>query len=127
MQVAAGGALFNLVMDTDDQASDLLRLLKKECRGGRITCLPLNKLRAESVTYPQQFGSDAVPLTKYLQYDRKHEIAIKHVRLFASRMGRAFLVAELSFQKGPADCVFKGAVREHELIVATAATIFRSW
>ena len=76
-QVAAGGALFHLVVDTDEQASDLLRLLKQERQQGRVTCLPLNKLQVDSVQYPDRFGTDALPLTKYLKYSEEVKRAVE--------------------------------------------------
>lgn len=78
--MAAGGALFHLVLDDDAQVSRLLELLRRESRGGRVTCLPLNRLRVEPVTYPTDFGSDAVPLTDYLKCDARHKLAVQHVR-----------------------------------------------
>ena len=82
MQVAAGGALFHLVMDDDEDVSKLLGLLKKESKdGGRITCLPLNVLKVDKVKYTKEFGDDAVPLTKWLKFRAEHEVAIQYVRL----------------------------------------------
>lgn len=80
-QVAAGGALFHLVVDTDEQASNLLRRLKDAKEQGRVTCLPLNKLQVESVQYPDRFGTDALPLTKYLTYSADVKKAIEQASL----------------------------------------------
>lgn len=84
--MAAGGALFHLVVDTDEQASNLLRLLREEKEQGRVTCLPLNKLQVEVVHYPDRFGTDALPLTKYLKYSEGVKRAVEQVslQLFAS-------------------------------------------
>ena len=76
--MAAGGALFHLVLDDHTQAAKLLDLLRRE-RKGRVTCLPLNKLRADTVRYPEGFGDDAIPLLKYLDTDKHFETAVKHV------------------------------------------------
>lgn len=79
LQVAAKGALFHLVVDTDEQASRLLALLREERNVGRITCLPLNKLQTESVHYPTDFGDSALPLTKYITYPEQAKKAVEMV------------------------------------------------
>ncbi len=84
LQIAAGGTLFNLVIDTDEQASTLIRLLKEDQKGGRVTCLPLNKLQVETLQYPDRFGSDALPLTKYLTCPDAVKRAIDQVNLLQS-------------------------------------------
>ena len=69
-------------MDNDEDVSKLLGLLKKESRdGGRITCLPLNRLKVDAVTYTKEFGNDAVPMTNYLNFRAEHKKAIQYVRL----------------------------------------------
>ncbi len=80
-QVAAGGALFQVVVDNQDQASKLLNLLRRETggRGGRITCLPLTKLLVAPTTYPTSFGDAALPLTKYVKCPEAVQKAIDHV------------------------------------------------
>ena len=81
--MAAGGALFHLVVDTDEQASELLHLLKQEKEQGRVSCLPLNKLQVETVQYPDRFGTDALPLTKYLKYSEEVKRAVEQASLHA--------------------------------------------
>ncbi len=44
LNIAAGGRLQNVVVDTDQTASDAIRYLKEE-RLGRVTFLPLNKVK----------------------------------------------------------------------------------
>ena len=77
-QVAAGGSLYHLVVDTDEQASTLLRRLR-ENGGGRITCLPLNNLHVDAVKYTEAFGDEALPLTKYLSCAAEVKRAIDQV------------------------------------------------
>lgn len=69
------------MVDTDEQASTLLRLLREEHNGGRVTCLPLNKLHTEPVQYPNHFGDQALPLTKYLKYPPAVRAAVDMVGL----------------------------------------------
>lgn len=51
-QVAAGNAIFNLIVDTDDTAARLVHLLERR-RLGRVTFMPLNRLSTrEDARFP---------------------------------------------------------------------------
>lgn len=69
-------SLFHVVVDTDETASKILELLNAE-RGGRVTFMPLNRLRPKHVDYPN--NKDAIPLIKKLRYDPKFDVAFKQV------------------------------------------------
>lgn len=56
----AWGSLFHIVVDNDDTASRILEVMVKE-KLGRVTFMPLNRLRPKAVTYPEQ-ADEAVPL-----------------------------------------------------------------
>ena len=59
LEICAGGRLGNLVVDSDEVASEAIALLKRE-RAGRATFLPLNKLqsaRFPSRTEAQKLGA----------------------------------------------------------------------
>ena len=81
MQVAAGGAMFHMVVDTDEQSRNLLNKLAEDRRAGRVTILPLNRLKPDKVTYPNQFGDDAKPLSSYIKCPAELKPAIHHVRI----------------------------------------------
>ena len=51
LNIAAGGRLQNVVVDSDQTASDAIRYLKEE-RLGRVTFLPLNKIKPASPLPP---------------------------------------------------------------------------
>lgn len=63
-------------MDTDDTASRVLDIMLKE-KTGRVTFMPLNRLKPKDVVYPN--APDAIPLINKLQYDPAHEKAFKQV------------------------------------------------
>jgi structural maintenance of chromosome 3 (chondroitin sulfate proteoglycan 6) len=65
-----------LVVDTDETASQILFHLNRE-KAGRITFVPLNRLKVQNVDYPQ--GDDIVPMMSILKYDQRYEKAIKQV------------------------------------------------
>ena len=77
LDIAAGGRLRNVVVENDAVAADAIRFLK-ERRLGRMTFLPLNKLRA-----PESFPSLDKKVINYavnlLEYDSKYDVVFRHV------------------------------------------------
>ncbi|WFD34909.1 Structural maintenance of chromosomes protein 3 [Malassezia cuniculi] len=76
VEATAGTSLFHIVVDSDSTASVLLEHLSKE-RSGRVTFMPLNRLRPEPVTLPQ--ASDAVVMLRKLSFDEKLMPAFRQV------------------------------------------------
>lgn len=76
VEVTAGQSLFHYVVDTDDTASRVMEILQKD-RSGRVTFMPLNRLRSKPVNVPK--ASDAVHMVSKIQYDPKFEKAFQHV------------------------------------------------
>lgn len=77
VEIAAQNSLFHVIVDNDQTAALLMNRLEKE-KLGRVTFLPLNKLRTESVKYPD--NNDVKPmLDMCIKYDKKVEAAMKHV------------------------------------------------
>jgi structural maintenance of chromosome 3 (chondroitin sulfate proteoglycan 6) len=63
---AAGGALFHVVVDTDDTAEKIMRELERK-NLGRLTFLPLNRLKVrDRFDYPR--NDDVVALVDKLEY-----------------------------------------------------------
>jgi structural maintenance of chromosome 3 (chondroitin sulfate proteoglycan 6) len=69
-------SLFHVVVDTDETASRLLELLNRD-RLGRVTFMPLNRLKPKEQQYPS--GNDAVPMIKKLQFDAMYLKAFQQV------------------------------------------------
>lgn len=67
--MAAGPSLFNVVVDSDETAARLMKILEE--RGlGRVCFMPLNRLRVKPVSYPD--STDVVPLLDAaLEYPRE--------------------------------------------------------
>lgn len=76
VEVAVGAALFQVVVDTDDTASKLLEIMASQ-KSGRITFIPLNRVKPRQVDYPQT--EDATPLIGQLQFDAKYQKAFEQV------------------------------------------------
>lgn len=53
-------SLFHIVVDTDETASRILEVMVRE-QLGRVTFMPLNRLRPPTVKYPEQ-QEEAVPM-----------------------------------------------------------------
>lgn len=76
VEQTAGGRLFNYVVDTDQTATKLLNTLQQQL-GGRVTCLPLSRLRSREVNMPK--AHDAVPLLSKITYDAKYDRAFQRI------------------------------------------------
>ncbi|EPS40286.1 hypothetical protein H072_5892 [Dactylellina haptotyla CBS 200.50] len=76
VEVTAGNSLFHVVVDNDRTASQLISEISQ--RGpGRITCMPLNRIRNRPTTYPD--ATDAIPMLEKLNFDEKYRKAFEHV------------------------------------------------
>ncbi|KAH8115688.1 structural maintenance of chromosome protein 3 [Phellopilus nigrolimitatus] len=76
IELTAGNSLFHVVVDTDETASRVLDIMLKE-KNGRVTFMPLNRLKPRDVAYPN--APDAIPLIDKLRFDPMHEKAFKQV------------------------------------------------
>ncbi|EWC46967.1 chromosome segregation protein sudA [Drechslerella stenobrocha 248] len=76
VEVTAGNSLFHVVVDNDRTASELVEAIAQ--RGpGRITIMPLNRIRNRPVSYPD--AVDAIPMLEKMSYDKKYHKAFDHV------------------------------------------------
>lgn len=77
LEVAAQNSLFHVIVDTDATAARLMKRLEKD-RLGRVTFLPLNRLRIDLVEYPN--SPDIRPIvTHCIKFSEKVGLAMKHV------------------------------------------------
>ncbi|KAI4139119.1 MAG: hypothetical protein LQ341_004345 [Variospora aurantia] len=76
VEVTAGQSLFHYVVDNDDTASKIIEILQRE-KAGRITFMPLNRLRPNQSTVPS--ATDALPMIDQLQFDPLYEKAFQQV------------------------------------------------
>jgi len=74
--VTAGASLFHVVVDTDQTASKLVEVMMRE-KTGRVTFIPLNRIKPKPVTFPE--AGDAIPLIQKLKYHERHEKAFQQV------------------------------------------------
>ncbi|KAI9508184.1 structural maintenance of chromosome protein 3 [Russula earlei] len=76
VELTAGNSLFHVVVDTDQTASKLLEVMLRE-RTGRVTFMPLNRLKPKNLA-PLN-ADDAIPLLEKLRYDPRHAKAFQQV------------------------------------------------
>eukprot|EP00004_Rigifila_ramosa_P023938 TRINITY_DN6817_c0_g1_i1.p1 TRINITY_DN6817_c0_g1~~TRINITY_DN6817_c0_g1_i1.p1 ORF type:complete len:1266 (-),score=403.87 TRINITY_DN6817_c0_g1_i1:64-3414(-) len=76
VEVAGGNSLFDIVVDTDETASIILEALRQQ-QLGRLTFMPLNKLRVKPVELPHSI--DAVPLIDNIKFKPMFQKAFQHV------------------------------------------------
>lgn len=76
VEVTAGNSLFHYVVDNDETATKVIDILQKE-RAGRITFIPLNRVRPKTGNVPK--ANDAIPMMEKLQFDPKYEKAFQQV------------------------------------------------
>jgi len=77
VEVTAGNRLFNVVVDTDETAAQLLELMSKE-GGGRVTFMPLNRLQNGKTKFPDT-QKDAFPMTEKLEFDSQYQDAVDQI------------------------------------------------
>lgn len=70
--------MFHVVVDNDEISTRIIRYLTSE-KGGRVTFMPLNRVRASRVDYP--IGPDVVPLLKKLKFDSRFGPAFAQVSI----------------------------------------------
>ncbi|PIA65437.1 hypothetical protein AQUCO_00100732v1 [Aquilegia coerulea] len=76
VEVTAGNSLFHVVVETDEISTRIIRYLNSE-KGGRVTFIPLNRVKPPNVAYPH--SSDVVPLVKKLKFSARHSAAFQQV------------------------------------------------
>lgn len=69
-------SLFHVVVESDDISTKIIRYLTAE-KGGRVTFIPLNRVKVPHINYPQ--SSDVVPLLKKLKFRSDYAPAFSQV------------------------------------------------
>lgn len=76
VEVTAGNSLFHYVVDNDETATKLLKELAAQ-KAGRVTIMPLNRLKPNVPTIPK--ANDVIPMIERIKYDKLHEKAVQQV------------------------------------------------
>ena len=89
VEVTGGNSLFHVVVDNDDVATRIIKHLNAE-KGGRVSFLPLNRLRSDDPAYPA--SSDVVPLISRLKFAPALKPAFLQVGVWTMMQGVSFFV-----------------------------------
>ncbi len=76
VEAVAGNSLFHVVVDNDNVAQTIIQHLVAT-HGGRVTFMPLNRLRVEEVRYPP--SNDGIPMIQKLKFDDVYRPALFQV------------------------------------------------
>ncbi|KAK3177090.1 hypothetical protein OEA41_008418 [Lepraria neglecta] len=76
VEVTAGNSLFHYVVDNDETATKVIQILQSR-RLGRITFIPLNRVRPKTSNSPK--ADDAIPMLEKIQFDPMYEKAFQQV------------------------------------------------
>ncbi|BGP23932.1 Structural maintenance of chromosomes protein 3 [Rhodotorula toruloides] len=76
VEVTAGTSLFQIVVDNDDTATRILDRMVQD-KSGRVTFMPLNRLRVHDVEYPK--SNEAIPMINKLKFSEDFRPAFKQV------------------------------------------------
>ena len=68
-----------MVVENDDKSAQIIRHLNSQ-KGGRVTFIPLNRVRGPHITYPE--SSDVIPLLKKLNFKHDYAPAFSQVSFY---------------------------------------------
>ncbi|KAJ8673058.1 hypothetical protein QAD02_004319 [Eretmocerus hayati] len=77
VEVTAGNRLFHHIVGTDRYGTKILKEMNNQSLPGDVTFMPLNRLHERDINYPQT--DDARSMLSMLEYDKKHEKALKYI------------------------------------------------
>lgn len=75
IDVTAGSKLFNIIMDNDKTASQVLTTMNKLKLPGEINLMPLNKLKFKDIDYPN--SPDVLPMLHKIEYNEMFKPAMQ--------------------------------------------------
>ncbi|KAJ4724659.1 Structural maintenance of chromosomes protein [Melia azedarach] len=76
VEVTAGNSLFHVVVESDEISTQIIRHLNA-LKGGRVTFIPLNRVKAPRVLYPK--SNDVIPLLEKLKFSPNFRPAFAQV------------------------------------------------
>ena len=76
VEATANTSLYHIVVDTDETAAKVVDVMNKE-HCGRVTFMPLNRLKPRSIDFPQ--ANDAVLMIKKVQFEARYRLAFEQV------------------------------------------------
>ncbi|KAA0040073.1 structural maintenance of chromosomes protein 3 isoform X1 [Cucumis melo var. makuwa] len=102
VEVTAGNSLFHVVVENDEISTQIIRHLNSS-KGGRVTFIPLNRVKAPRISYPQ--SSDVIPLLKKLKFSPNFAPAFSQVVFARTVICRDLDVATKVARTDGLDCI----------------------
>lgn len=85
VEVICGGSLFHVVVEDDATVTRILDVMNKE-RAGRVTFMPLNRLKPREGVDQDSLGKGVIPMLRKLKYDEHLHKAFVQVLLLVFHM-----------------------------------------
>ncbi|XP_050426142.1 structural maintenance of chromosomes protein 3-like [Adelges cooleyi] len=77
VEVTAGGRMFFHIVDSDKIGTQILKEINNQNLPGEVTFMPLNRLTARHIKYPQ--SKDAIPMVSKLNYEAHLDKAMRFI------------------------------------------------
>ncbi|KAL5235232.1 hypothetical protein ACI65C_002642 [Semiaphis heraclei] len=77
VEVTAGGRMFFHIVDSDKIGTQILKEINNQNLPGEVTFMPLNRLTARTIKYPQ--SKDAIPMVNKLNYESHLDKAMRFI------------------------------------------------
>lgn len=77
VEVTAGGRMFFHIVDSDKIGTQILKEINNQNLPGEVTFMPLNRLTARHIKYPQ--SKDAIPMVNKLNYETHLDKAMRFI------------------------------------------------
>ena len=113
VETAAANSLFHIIVDTDETAARLMKILDDK-KLGRLTFLPLNRLRIETVQFPENLPSIRPMIQQCLTYEDNVARAIEHVFNKKAIAQSLDMAAEWSSRLGMDVITLEGDLSSHK-------------
>jgi len=77
VEVTAGNRLFHHIVESDKVGTQILKEMNKQKFPGEVTFMPLNRLHALQIDYPQT--KDAIAMVSKLEYEDRYDKALRYI------------------------------------------------
>lgn len=114
IEVAAKGSLFHIVVDSDETASRVLEAFNRDGVVGRVSFMPLNRIKAKQREYPA--GGDIKPLVDVIRCDDRFRKAVIHA-FGKTLICRDLEVAAMTAKQHKLDCITLDGKKNIELFI----------
>ncbi|KAJ6216345.1 hypothetical protein RDWZM_007502 [Blomia tropicalis] len=102
IEMTAGNKLFHHIVENDKVGTRILQEMNKMKLAGEVTFMPINRLYARDLVYPQT--GDAITMISRLKFDKKHDTVMKFI-FGKTLICRSLEVATTLARSSHLDCI----------------------